>query len=60
MTPKDWIVYIDPAGETRAVLANTVPQPIKLVDEGNTIIGFVSSGHESDAIKYGNEVLRRD
>jgi len=60
MTPKDFIVYIDPAGVTRAVVAGTVPKPIKLVEEGSTIIGFISSGCETDAIKYGDEVLRKD
>ena len=63
-TPKDWIVYIDPAGETRAVVDSHTGFDdsgyLDLIDEGNTIIGFVSSGCEADAIKYGNDVLRKD
>ena len=57
MTPKDYIVYVDPAGETRASL--WIKAGI-LIKEGHTIIGFVSSGSEADAIRYGNEVLRKD
>ena len=59
MTPKDYIVYVDPAGETRACLTYHT-RPVVLIKEGNTIIGFVSSGSEADAIRYGNEVLRKD
>ena len=61
MTPKDWIVYIDTAGVTRAVIAlhlDNNAQEYALETEGNNIIGFISSGSEAEAIRYGNEILR--
>lgn len=59
--PKDWIVYVDKKGKTRAVPAITITgyrQGDSIEAEGNKVIGLVSSGNEFDAVKYGDEVLR--
>jgi hypothetical protein len=58
MPPKDYIVYIDPAGETRAVLDIYSYQSDDLMAEGNQIIGYVSSAREADAIAYADQVFR--
>lgn len=59
MPPKDWIIYIDPKGMTRAVIDTYQGnQRQQMVKEGNKIIGLVSSGREADAIAYAEQVLR--
>ena len=60
-SPKDYIVYIDPDGKTRATVVihiNGYEQRGFLEAEGNKIIGFISSGSEQQAIAYGDQVLR--
>ena len=68
MLPKDWIVYIDPKGFTRACVVvqrlnksgpdNEFKQRSYLEAEGNKVIGLVSAGTEKDAVDYGDTVLR--
>ena len=59
MPPKDYIVYIEKdTNETRALLAWLDQDKTSLEKEGHKIIGYVSSGSMTEAIKYGNEVLR--
>lgn len=58
-TPKDWVVYVDSKGKTRAVLDQYTPESrVPYQIDGNKIIGYVSSGSEEDAVKYADEVLR--
>jgi len=59
MPPKDYIVYIDKAGVTRAMLDLFKPGTKNALEKnGVKIIGYVSSGSEADAIAYGEQVLR--
>jgi hypothetical protein len=57
-TPKDYIVYIDKDDKTRACLNYSYISEESLVEEGNKIIGYVSSGSEAGAIAYADQVLR--
>ena len=61
MPPKDFIIYIDNDGKTRAVIDehnDRDDMTDKLHAEGNLCIGYVSAGSEADAVAYGNQVLR--
>jgi hypothetical protein len=61
MPPKDYIIYIDKdTDKTVAILAWAAAGVIedKLKDYGHKIIGKISSGSETEARNYGDQVLR--
>ena len=58
-SPKDYILYIDKDNKTQAAIALWLTDVRSdLENDGNKVIGVVSSGSEKDAIEYGDQVLR--
>lgn len=61
MTKKDFVVFVDTNGVTRAeVDPHDGKGFMHLIHAEGTIIGFVSAECEADAISYGETVLRKD
>jgi len=59
--PKDYVVYIEKGTNvTRAALNWPAREDLAglIKKEGHKIIGYVSSGSETEAVKYGDTVLR--